>query len=54
MCDAFGDYRPVTSVNILAKVFKYCLLEKLSCYIKVHNLQFGFTAGEGCEKAVLC
>ena len=52
ICDAFGDYRPVTSVNVLAKVFKYCLLEKLSCYTKLHDLQFGFTAGGGCEKAV--
>ena len=52
ICDAFGDYRPVTSVNVLAKVFEYCLLEKLSCYTKLHDLQFGFTAGGGCEKAV--
>ena len=50
--DAFGDYRPVTSFNLLAKVFEYCLFEKLSCYTKLHDLQFGFTAGGGCEKAV--
>ena len=50
--DTFGNYRLVTSVNVLAKVFEYCLLEKLSCYSKLHDLQFGFTAGGGCEKAV--
>ena len=52
ICDAFGDYRPVTSFNVLAKVFEYCLLEKLSCYIKLHDLQFGFATDGGCEKAV--
>ena len=52
ICDALGYYRPVTSVNVLAKVFEYFLLEKLSCYTKLYDLQFGFTAGGGCEKAV--
>ena len=41
----FTDYRPVTTVSVIAKVFVYCIVKRLYIYIKLHDLQFGFTKG---------
>ena len=55
ICDAFGDYRPVTSVNVLAKVFEYCLLEKLSSYILSYMIfSLGLLQVEGVKRRFLC
>ena len=51
-CSTFGDFRPVTSINVLAKIFEYCLLFKLENYFVINDLQFGFTVGGGCDNAV--
>ena len=53
VCGKFTDYRPVTSVSVIAKVFEYCIVKRLYMYIKLHDLQFGFTKGGGCDKALL-
>jgi hypothetical protein len=49
---SYQDFRPVTSVNILAKVFEYCILKKMETCFEMHDLQLGFTAGGGCDNAV--
>ena len=50
---SFNDFRPVTTVSIIAKIFEYCLINKLSNYMSMHELQFGFTKGGGCDKTLL-
>ena len=52
-CCKFTDYRSVTTVSVIAKVFEYCFVKKLNMYIKLHDLQFGFKKGGGCYKALL-
>ena len=52
VCGKFTDYRPVTNVLVSAKVFEYCIVKRLYMYIKLHDLQFGFTKGVGCDKAL--
>jgi len=47
-----ADYRPVTTINVIGKVFEYCLLNKLSGLAILDDLQFGFTKGGGCDNAV--
>jgi hypothetical protein len=52
VCGNFQDFRPVTTANTLGKIFEYCILSRLEqCYV-FNDLQFGFTSGGGCEKAV--
>ena len=53
VCGSFIDFRPVTTVSAIAMIFKYCLINKLSNYMSMHELQFGFKKGGGCEKALL-
>ena len=49
---AFHDYRPVTSINVIPKIFEYCILQKMEEFIDIDELQFGFTKGGGCEQAL--
>ena len=51
-CSTFDDFRPVTSINVLVKIFEYCLLSKVENYFVTHDLQFGFTVGGGCGNAI--
>ena len=51
-CDSFDDFRPITTVNALGKIFEYCLLSKLEPCLDFHELQFGFTRGGGCVTAI--
>ena len=37
----------------LQKFFKNCIVKRLRKYVKLHDLQFGFTNGDGCYKALL-
>ena len=53
VCGSFNDFRPVIKVSVIAKIFEYRLMNKLSNYMSMHELQFGFTKGGGCNKAVL-
>ena len=46
----FTDYGPITIVSVIAKVFGYCIVKRLCTYVKLHDLQFGFTKGVGCDK----
>ena len=53
VCDSFNDFRPVTTVSGIAKIFEYCLIYKLSNFMSMHELQFGFTKGGECDKTLL-
>ena len=53
MCGKFTDYRPVTTVSVIAKIFEYFIVKRLYMNVKLHDLQFGFTKGDGCDKALL-
>ena len=53
LCGSYGDFRPISCVNTLAKLFEYCILKKMETSICMHELQLGFTSGGGCEKSVL-
>ena len=46
------NYRPITTINVLVKVYEYCLVDKLQKCVNFHEMQFGFTAGGGCDNAV--
>ena len=52
-CDKFDEYRPVSLVTIFSKAFESCLLELLQRIVLSEELQFGFTAGKGCQKALM-
>ena len=47
----FQDYRPVSSINIISKIFEYCILYKIEGFVNIDELQFGFTQG-GDEKTI--
>ena len=47
-----ADYRPVTAINVIAKVFECYLLRKLSGLAMLDDLQLGFTKNGGCDNAV--
>ena len=49
----FEGYGPVSLISITSKVFEMCLFERLSCTILNDDLQFGFTPGKRCQKALL-
>ena len=53
VCGKFTDYRSVTTVSVITKVFEYCIAKRLYIYIKLHDLQFSFTKRGGCDKALL-
>ena len=50
--NTFQDYRPVSLINIISKIFEYCKLYKIEEFVNIDELQFGFTQVGGCEKAV--
>ena len=39
VCGKFTNYRPITTVSVIAKVFEYCIMKNLCMYIKLHDLQ---------------
>ena len=45
------SYSPVTSINVVATVYEYCLLEKLNKFEIIDFLQMGFTSDGGCDNA---
>ena len=49
----FEGYRPVSLVNVILKVFEMSLLNVLNRFIINDELQFGFSAEKGCQKALL-
>ena len=51
-CTSFSDYRSITLITILAKLFEMCLFGRFKEYYDLHELQFGFVKNCGCEKVI--
>jgi hypothetical protein len=51
-CNDYENFRPISLVNMLSKVFELCISLRLSNLFKVDDLQFGFVEGKGCQKAL--
>ena len=51
--NVFEGYRPVSLINVIAKVFDMCLQNVLNRFIINDELKFDFTAGKGCQKTLL-
>ena len=49
----FEVYRQVFLITVVSKVFEICLLNVLTRLIVTDDLQFMFTSGKGCPKALL-
>ena len=49
----FEGFRPVSLISIISKVLEVCLHKNLSSIVITDDLQFGFTAGKGCQKAFM-
>jgi len=48
----FDDYRGITILPIISKVFEFAILECLSPFIHSSHAQFAFKSGHGCAQAV--
>ena len=46
-----ADYRPISVSNVLATVFEYYLLSKMTFIFQAHDNQFGFQVGSSCKQA---
>jgi hypothetical protein len=55
LCGAssFDNYRPIALVTMFSKVFENCLAGRLMLDKFFDPLQYGFTRGRGCQKALL-
>ena len=55
--DQFGDlgsannYRPIMTSSVILKVLEYCLLKKISPFIKLSDSQHGFRSGHSTTTA---
>ena len=47
----FEGFRPVSLISVISKVLEVCLHNYLSCVVITDDLQFGFTAGKGCQNS---
>ena len=48
-----NNYRPISLVSMFSKTFEICLSQKLSLDKFFDSLQYGFTSGKGCQRALL-
>ena len=48
----YDNYRPISLVNLFSKLLELCMSERLNHLFKVDELQYGFVAGKGCQKAL--
>jgi len=46
------NYRGISINPLLSKVFEHCLVQIFSKYLKTSDMQFGFIAKTGCNKAL--
>jgi hypothetical protein len=46
------NYRPITIISLLSKLFEACIYSKINKYLKVSGLQFGYVKGGGCERSL--
>ena len=51
LCDA-SNYRPISILPIIAKLFERCVEKFFDRFFKFHPNQFGFVPEGGCNKAL--
>jgi hypothetical protein len=51
MCSV-DNYRPVTIISVISKLFEMCLYKMIGGCLNVAGMQFGFVKGGGCDKSI--
>jgi exonuclease III len=46
------NYRPVTIISVISKLFEMCVYKMIGGYLNVGGLQYGFVKGGGCDKSI--
>ena len=46
------NYRPITIISVISKIFEMCIFRKINCLFDFGGLQLGFVKGGGCEKSL--
>ena len=50
--DDISNYRPITIISVLSKLFEACLYRKIKDKLSACGLQFGYVSEGGCEKSL--
>jgi Reverse transcriptase (RNA-dependent DNA polymerase) len=50
--DDVGNYRPISIIPFIAKIFEACMQSTIDKLLSFHNNQFGFVKDGGCSKAI--
>ncbi len=50
--ESYDNYRPLSLVDMFSKLLELCISPRLVKLLHVHELQYGFVAGKGCQKAL--
>jgi hypothetical protein len=54
VCSSYGDFRLISCVNALAKMFEYCILKKMETSVCMHELQLGLPVVGGVRSLCSC
>lgn len=46
------NYRPVTIISVISKLFEMCIYKRINSQLKVKGMQFGFVRDGGCDKSI--
>ena len=46
------NYRPITIIAVISKIFEMCIFRKINCLFDFGGLQLGFVKGDVCEKSL--
>ena len=47
-----NNYRPVTIISVMSKLFEMCVYKMINEHLKVGGMQYGFVKNGGCDKAI--
>ena len=47
-----NNYRRVTIISVMSKLFEMCVYKMISGHLKVGGMQYGFFKNGGCDKAI--
>ena len=47
-----NNYRSVTIISVMSKLFEMCVYKMISGHLKVSGKQYGFAKNGGCDKAI--
>ena len=50
--DNVDNYRPITMISVMSKLFEMCTYKTIGGYLKVGGLQYGFVEGGGYDKSI--